>query len=48
MFFWDSLAFLMTQQMLAIRSLVPLPFLNQLEHLEVHGLRIAEAGIEEF
>ena len=27
MFFWNSLAFLMTQQMLAIWSLVPLPFL---------------------
>ena len=28
MFFWNSLAFLMIQQMLAIWSLVPLPFLN--------------------
>ena len=28
MFFWNSLAFSMTQQMLAIWSLVPLPFLN--------------------
>ena len=37
MFFWNSLAFSMIQQMLAIWSLVPLPFLNQLEHLEVHG-----------
>ena len=27
-FFWNSLAFLMIQQMLAILSLVPLPFLN--------------------
>ena len=27
-FFWNSLAFLMIQQMLAIWSLVPLPFLN--------------------
>ena len=27
-FFWNSLAFSMIQQMLAIRSLVPLPFLN--------------------
>ena len=42
MFFWNSLAFLMIQQMLAIWSLVPLPFLNQLEHLEVHGSHIAE------
>ena len=28
MFFWNSLAFSMVQQMLAIWSLVPLPFLN--------------------
>ena len=28
MFFWNSLAFSMIQQMLAIWSLVPLPFLN--------------------
>ena len=28
MFFWNSLAFSMIQQMLAIGSLVPLPFLN--------------------
>ena len=28
MLFWNSLAFLMIQQMLAIWSLVPLPFLN--------------------
>ena len=28
-------------------SLVPLPFLNQLEHLEVHGSRIAEAWLGE-
>ena len=28
MFFWNSLAFLMIQQMLAIRSLIPLPFLK--------------------
>ena len=28
MFFWNSLAFLMIEQMLAIWSLVPLPFLN--------------------
>ena len=27
-FFWNSLDFLMIQQMLAIRSLVPLPFLK--------------------
>ena len=34
MFFWNSLAVSMIQQMLAIWSLVPLPFLTQLEHLE--------------
>ena len=28
MFFWNSLAFSMIQQMLAIWSLIPLPFLN--------------------
>ena len=28
MFFWNSLAFLMIQQMLTIWSLVPLPFLK--------------------
>ena len=39
MFFWNSLAFSMIQWMLAIWSLVPMPFLNQLEHLEVHGSR---------
>ena len=35
MFFWNSLAFLMIQCMFAIWYLVPLPFLNQLEYLEV-------------
>ena len=34
--------------MLAIWSLVPQPFLNQLEHLEVHGSCIAEAWLGEF
>ena len=47
-FFWNSLAFLMIQRMVAIWSLVPLPFLNQLEHLEVHGSRIAETWLGEF
>ena len=37
MFFWNSLAFSMTQQMLAIWSLVPLPFQIQLVHLEGLG-----------
>ena len=35
MFFWNSLAFSMIQWMLAIWSLVPLSFVNPLEHLEV-------------
>ena len=41
--FWNSLAFSMIQQMLAICSLVPLPFLKPAEHQEVHGSHIAEA-----
>ena len=48
MFFRNSLAFSMIHRMLAIWSLVPLPFLIQLEHLEVHGSRIAEAWLGEF
>ena len=48
MFFWNSLAFSMTQQMLAIWSLVPLPFLIQLEHLEVHNSHTGEAWLGEF
>ena len=48
MFFWNSLAFSMIQQMLAIWPLVPLPSLIQLEHLEVHGSYIAEAWLGEF
>jgi len=48
MFFWNSLAFSMIQRMLAIWSLVPLPFLNQVEYLEVYGSRIAEAWLREF
>ena len=42
--FLELLAFLMIQQMLEIRSLVPLPFLNPfLELLEVHSSRTVEA-----
>ena len=38
MFFWNSLRFSMLQRMLAIWSLIPLPFLKiQLEHLQVHA-----------
>ena len=40
--------FLMIQQILAILSLVPLPFLNPIEHLEVHDSRIAKAWLGEF
>ena len=36
-FFWNSLVFSMIQWMLAIWLLVPLPFLNQVEHMEVLG-----------
>jgi len=38
----------MTQWMLAITSLFPLPFLIQLEHLEVNSSCIAEAWLGEF
>ena len=38
MFFWNALAFSMIQRMLAIWSLVPLPFLNQFQRLKVHVL----------
>ena len=48
MFFWNSLAFSMIQRMLAIWSLVPLPFLNQLEHLEVHVHILLKPGLENF
>ena len=50
MFFWNSLALLMIQQMLAIGSLVPLvpDILNQLEHQEVQASHIAEAWLGEF
>ena len=34
---WNSLAFSMIQRMLAVWSLVPLPFLIQPEHLDVLG-----------
>ena len=47
-FFWNSLAFSMIQQMLAIWSLVPLPFLSQLEHLEVHNSQLLKPGLENF
>jgi len=48
MFFWNSLAVLMIQWMLAIWFLVPLPFLIQLGHLEVHGKCTVGAWLGEF
>ena len=48
MFFWNFLAFSMIQRMLAIWSLVPLPFLIQLEHLEVLSSCTVEAWLGEF
>ena len=47
MFFWNTLAFSMIHRMLAILSLVPLAFLNQLEHLELHGSYTVEAWLGE-
>ena len=38
----------MIQRMLAIWSLVPLPFLKPAEHLEVHGSRVTEGWLENF
>ena len=46
--FWNSLAFSVIHQMLAIWSLVPLSFKSQLEHLGLHGSPIAEAWLGEF
>jgi len=50
MFFWNSLAFSMIQQMLAIWSLIPLPVLKPTwtSGSSVHGSRIAEAWLWEF
>ena len=45
---WNSLAFLMIQQMLATWSLVPLPFLNPAWTSEVHGSHTIEAWLGEF
>ena len=47
-FFWNSLAFSMIQQMLAIWSLVPLPFLKPAWTSGSSGSRIAEAWLENF
>ena len=47
-FFWNSLAFLMIQGMLAIWSLIPLPFLKPAWTSEVHSSCIAEAWFGDF
>ena len=48
MLFWNSLAFLMIQQILAIWSLVPLPFLKPAWPSGIYGSHIAEAWLGEF
>ena len=48
MFFWNSLFFLMIHRMLAIWSLVPLPFLKPAWTSGSSDSRIAEAGLENF
>ena len=47
-FFWNSLAFLMIQRILAIWSLVPLPFVNPAWTPEVHVSRSVEGWLGEF
>ena len=47
-FFWKSLAFSMTQQMLGFWSLVPLPFLNSAEHLEISIHILLKSCLENF
>ena len=48
MFFWNSLTFSMIQQMLAIWSLVLLPFLKSARTSGSHGSRTVEAWLVEF
>ena len=48
MFFWNSLAFLMIQQILVIWSLVPLPFLNPAWTSGSSRSHIVEAWLGEF
>ena len=48
MFFWNSLAFLMIQQMLAIWSLFPLPFLNPGWPSEISVHVLLKPGLENF
>ena len=46
--FSGTLSLFQWSQMLAIWSLVPLPFLNHLEHLEVHGSLLLKPDLENF
>ena len=48
MFFWNSLAFSMIQQILAIWFLVPLPFLIPAWTMEVHSSCTVETWLGEF
>ena len=48
MVFWNSLAFLMIQQMLAIWSLVPLPFLNPAWTSGSSWFVLLKPGLEKF
>ena len=48
MFFWNSLAFSMIQRCWQFDLWFLCLFENQLEHLEVHGSRIAETWLGEF
>ena len=48
MFFWNSLPVSMIQQMLAIWSLVLLPFLKLAKNMEVHGSSLVEVCLGEF
>ena len=47
-FFWNSPAFSMIQQMLTIWSLAPLPFVNPAWHLEVMVHVLLKPGLENF
>ena len=48
MFFWNFLAFSMSKWMLAIWSLVLLPFLIQCVHLEVIDSHTLKPSLEDF
>ena len=47
-FFWNSCGFSMMLRMLAIWSLVPLPFLNTAWTSEVHGQVLLKPGLQNF